>query len=289
MKKLKFAAKRDKASKKRTIALYKDVLEVLEQAIALEKEGKKEQSDQMVEDMKKKLASMLTDMEKDTKKQTDIALDRSNIPQRGAVLAEDEKVILKMLSEEEYTSYIDVSFECSDMKSAFKEGAFKQDLWNEFKSDYTVAASIYDKVSGEYVGYCSVKDIRKEDWEIAIEEKEKYRHQGYGFHALDLFIKKIHELTQHRFFRARIDIDNIASQNLWKKLGGYPDGISEFLLHGEDLEEFQRENISEIDDSIRKIAEEFCVEPEDLIGHVLEFRLDALKNKYGATLKDMES
>lgn len=277
MKKLKFATKRENASKKRSMALYKDVLEVLEQAIALEKEGKKEKSDQIVDDMKKKLADMLANMEKDTKKQVDIALDRSNIPPRGALLAEDDKVVLKMLSEEDYTAYIDVSFECSEMKSAFKEETFKQDLWNEFKSDYTVAASIYDRVSGEYVGYCSVKDIRKEDWEIAIEEKEKYRHQGYGFRALGLFIKKINELTQHRFFRARIDIDNLASQNLWKKLGGYPDGISEFLLHGEDLEEFQRENISEIDDNIRKIAEEFCVEPEELIGHVLEFRLDALK------------
>ncbi|MCX4379746.1 MAG: N-acetyltransferase, partial [Lachnospiraceae bacterium] len=67
---------------------------------------------------------------------------------------------------------------------------------------------------------------------------------------------------------------NYASQNLMKKLGAKPNGISEMLIHGEDLRKFQEENKDLIDDKLRKLAKEFHVAPIDLIGHVLEFRID---------------
>lgn len=59
-----------------------------------------------------------------------------------------------------------------------------------------------------------------------------------------------------------------------KKLGAYPDGISEFLLHGESLEQFRKENVKYIDKHICDLADEFCVEPEELLGCVLEYRID---------------
>lgn len=124
------------------------------------------------------------------------------------------------------------------------------------------------------LGYCSIKDMRRNEWELAIELKEKYRHKGYGYHALALMIEKLTALSKQKQYRARVDIDNYASQGLMKKLGAIPNGISEFLLHGRNLDKFQKENKSSIDDNIRHVASEFQVSPEELLGHVLEYRLE---------------
>jgi len=82
------------------------------------------------------------------------------------------------------------------------------------------------------------------------------------------------ELTGKPAYRSRVDSDNYASQNLMKKLGAKPNGISEMFIHGEYLRKFQEENKDLIDDKLRKLAKEFHVAPIDLIGHVLEFRID---------------
>lgn len=50
--------------------------------------------------------------------------------------------------------------------------------------------------------------------------------------------------------------------------------MKEFLLHGEELDQFKQENIDMIDDRIKKLAEEFSSDPEDLIGLVLQYRVD---------------
>jgi RimJ/RimL family protein N-acetyltransferase len=81
-------------------------------------------------------------------------------------------------------------------------------------------------------------------------------------------------LTGKEIYRSRVDSDNFASQGLMRKIGAQPNGISEFLLHGELLEKFQEENKNLITDKIVEVAEEFGVEPIDLIGHVLEYRVE---------------
>lgn len=141
-------------------------------------------------------------------------------------------------------------------------------------SKQSFVCSIYDQATGNYLGYCSIKDLRKQDWELAIELKSEWCHRGYGTEAVSLFLRKLGVLTGNRFFRVRVDIDNYASQALMKKLGAYPNGISEFLLKGEELEKFREKNKAMIDDKIRAVAEEFCMNPEDILGYVLEYRID---------------
>jgi hypothetical protein len=46
------------------------------------------------------------------------------------------------------------------------------------------------------------------------------------------------------------------------------------IIHGEELERYQEENKDLITDKLVEVAEEFCVEPIDLIGHVLEYRIE---------------
>ena len=109
-------------------------------------------------------------------------------------------------------------------------------------------------------------------------------HKGYGTEALLLFMELIHRLTGTRFFRARVEIDNHVSQGLMKKIGATPNGISEFLLHGEDIEKFQKKHKDMITDEIRAVAVEFCMEAEDILGYVLEYRIDweTIKDKWNA-------
>ena len=59
-----------------------------------------------------------------------------------------------------------------------------------------------------------------------------------------------------------------------KKLGSMPNGVSEILLHGETLEKFVKDNLNLIDDNLKVLAHEFCVEPEMLLGQVLEYRIE---------------
>jgi len=87
-------------------------------------------------------------------------------------------------------------------------------------------------------------------------------------------MQAMHKLTGRRCFRARVEIDNHASQGLMKKLGATSNGISEFLLHGEEIEKFQEENKENITDEIREVAAEFCMDAEDILGYVLEYRFD---------------
>ena len=269
------AEKRASSNKKRSIAMLKKFLSTIEEVKKLEEEGRKEEADALLDSAEADILSIIEEIDKKNGKIPEGEPDRSKIPDTGEILAENELVVLKMIDLSEYDSYIDVSYECSLFKDKYIDETYKKSQWESFLVDHSVVTSIYDKHTGDYVGYCSVKDIRAKDWEIAIEEKMDYRGKGYGYNAISLLVDKLTELTGQRFYRAVIDIDNFASQNLFKKLGAYPDGISEFLLHGKELEEFQKENLDVIDDNIRRVADEFCTDPEDLIGHVLEYRIDA--------------
>ena len=55
------------------------------------------------------------------------------------------------------------------MKSAFKDEEFVEDLWKGFIYGKSFTCTVYDQKSGDYVGYCAIKDIEKPDWELADE------------------------------------------------------------------------------------------------------------------------
>lgn len=194
------------------------------------------------------------------------------IPASGKEFAENEKVRLCVVKESEKQDYIALSYTYSCMKSAFKDEEFVEDLWNGFINGKSLTCTVYDQKTGGYVGYCAIKDIEKLDWELAIELGPEWCHKGYGTEAVSLFLKRLAKITGKRFFRARVATDNYASQTLMKKLGASPNGVSQLLLRGEVLEEFRRENQDMIDDSFRKLADEFEVEPEEMLGKVLEYR-----------------
>ncbi len=62
--------------------------------------------------------------------------------------------------------------------------------------------------------------------ELVIELLKKHRHQGYGYHALVAMLNALTELTGKIIYKSKVDSDNYVSQNLRKKLGAKPNGIS---------------------------------------------------------------
>ena len=254
--------------------MYNSVLEQLEKAISLKEDGLILESDAVINMLSLEVEKIMAEFDEPKEKIENLNFDKSTLPRRGQLLAENDMVTLRAISDEDYEDYMKISYECAIMKSAFKEDAFKKDLWESFLSDTAANFSIFDKVTGEYVGYCGIKNLSTENWELVIELLKKYRHRRYGYHALVVMLNALTELAGKTAYRSRVDSDNYASRNLMKKLGAKPNGISEIFIHGEDLRKFQEENKYLIDDKLRKLAKEFHVAPIDLIGHVLEFRIN---------------
>lgn len=94
-------------SQLKTHEMCDSILEQLEKAISLKEDKKMIQSDEPKE------------------KTQSLNFNKSILPRRGKSLAENNKVILKAVSDEDYENYLEVSYECAIMRSAFKEDAFK--------------------------------------------------------------------------------------------------------------------------------------------------------------------
>lgn len=200
--------------------------------------------------------------------------NRMRLPKEGAILAENDNILLKAVSEEQKDYMLSVSYECSFLKHEFENETYRKYLWEEFINEKVANYCIYDKKTKEFVGYCGIKDLTREIPELAIELLSKYRQHGYGFQALSLLMDQFSEITGEHVFRSRVEVDNYASQALHRKLGAVPNGMSEFLLHGEEITKYQKENQYLIDDNIRKLAADFGVEPVEILGHVLEYKIE---------------
>lgn len=153
-----------------------------------------------------------------------------------------------------------------------KEEAYRNMLWNEHIEYKALMFSII--VNNEYVGYCGIKNTTHEQWEIAIEILNEWKHKGIGYKAISVMLDEIKNRLNVSEFRVRIDVKNYPSQKLFEKLGAEPNGISEFMLHGEsDIIRCEEENIYMIDNRMLELAKKFNVEPRRLLSHVLEYKL----------------
>lgn len=258
-------------------AFLEEIKTLLEKAVELKNQGKEKESNEVMQEVKMWLDNKVEQFEEESKADALVPIERSVFPKFGEPIAEGEKICLGVLKEEEKEQYLAVKYEYSSMKGAYKNVEFREGTWKDFIEDNTFVCSIYEKKSNEYVGYCSIVNLAKKELELAIELKPDKCHKGYGSEALRLFMEEVCKVTGRQYFRVRVEIDNHASQGLMKKLGAYPNGISEFLLHGEEIEKFQAEHKDMITDEIRSVAAEFCMEAEDILGYVLEYRIDMEK------------
>ena len=190
----------------------------------------------------------------------------------GECIITENEIILRKVQDSDKDIFIELQKENNIVKSMMKEEAYRNMLWNEHIEYKALMFSVI--VDNEYAGYCGIKNTTHEQWEIAIEILNKWKHKGIGYRAISVMLDEIKNRLNVSEFRVRIDAENYPSQRLFEKLGAEPNGISEFLLHEEaDIGRCEEENIHLLDERMQKLAKRFSVEPRKLLSHVLEYKL----------------
>lgn len=190
----------------------------------------------------------------------------------GQVTSADESIILRKVEDCDREGYMSLQKEYSLMKSMLKEQAYCDMAWNEHVEPKALMLTILK--DGAYVGYCGIKSMVQEPWEIAIELLPQWTDHGIGSQAITAMMEAIAWRLGVSKFRVRIDPGNWASQKLFEKLGAQPNGISEFLIHDQEmLKKVEEENLQLIDEDTIALAAKFGVEPRSLLSHVLEYTL----------------
>ena len=190
----------------------------------------------------------------------------------GECIITENEIILRKVQDSDKDIFIELQKENNIVKSMMKEEAYRNMLWNEHIEYKALMFSVI--VDNEYAGYCGIKNTTHEQWEIAIEILNKWKHKGIGYRAISVMLDEIKNRLNVSEFCVRIDAENYPSQRLFEKLGAEPNGISEFLLHEEaDIRRCEEENIHLLDERIQELAKQFNVEPRKLLSHVLEYKL----------------
>lgn len=186
--------------------------------------------------------------------------------------SEDGSLFLKKVSEEDKDSFLAVKQHYSFARAMYKQESYRSMLWNDHITPNVLMLSIIK--GGKYIGYCGIGDTSLSTWEISIELHPDWTGKGIGYQAITLMLNRIKDKLGIDEFRVRIDPSNYNSQALFSKLGAVPNGISEFVLHGEEqLRRFEESNLHLVDDKLSAVAEKFAVTPRDLLSHVLEYKL----------------
>ena len=190
----------------------------------------------------------------------------------GDFAVESPRLLLRRPISSEKEIFLGLKAHYSFSKHVYENEITRNSIWDEHIGYQALYCSI---LNNEYIGYCGIKNLQKNIWEIAIELKEEACHKGNGYEALSLFLAQLRSTFGHRVISSRIEPDNIASQNLFEKLGFKPFGLSDFLLHtDEEKRRFEEKYADRVDENLRKLAEKFNVEPVKLLSHVVEYRLE---------------
>lgn len=266
---------RNRYQMERTRDMLEQYIEQLEKSISLEKTGDKDASDRVIQEVRMSIEAKIAELEKEEEIQNRRKeFDRSVLPARGEQLGESDGIKLVAFDEAYRELYLKTEEEEAIIKSSFQKPEFCDLMWKECMEDTALCYAVIDAHDHTYCGYVAIKDTSQQIWELAVMLLQEYRYKGIAQKALTILFRELQSRTGRCVFRARVDIDNYASQALMDKIGARTNGVSEFILHGEDLENFKKENLSMIDDQLVKVADKFGVDAEDLLGQVLEYLIE---------------
>lgn len=190
----------------------------------------------------------------------------------GNISCKSGELLLREVLDSDKNGYLQLQQVYSPFRSLLQDESFCEKIWRDHTDHTALILSIVK--DGAYVGYCGIKDLSKEQWEISIELLPRWTHQGIGSVVIPAMLDALEDRLSVDYFRVRIEPTNIASQGLFEKLGAQPNGISRFILQSEEeIQQCEETNLSLIDDTLIAVAQKFDVEPRKLLSHVLEYRL----------------
>lgn len=194
------------------------------------------------------------------------------------VFANDQDIVIRPISAEDVDFYVDIRMQYSMMyrvmvstESHSKESLFLLDLCKP-ECFYCIIETA-DRVP---IGYLGIKDTRAEVWELAIELDKQYTQRGLGPRSIVLFLNEVSRITGKTQFSAKVEADNIPSQKCFEGIGAVLTGLCDgpLLKTPDEKKRFEDNNLNLIDDNIRAIANRLGVEPQKLLSHVLEYRME---------------
>lgn len=167
----------------------------------------------------------------------------------------------------QWSAIVERTLERSELGKAFYAAEIQDDT-----AFFCVIERLQD---AKRIGYVSLKNTRKPDWEIAIELDKDACCQGYGGRAVLLFLNAIKGLTGRSEYQACIASDNIISQKCMRKIGARLHGIccGSVLKTEAKQKRFEERNLDRIDENMRELARELNIEPRKLLSNVLDYRI----------------
>lgn len=142
------------------------------------------------------------------------------------IFAENEELWLARPREEELDGYLQVFEENSDSKVAFRDPAYREQVWRELNREDSLYVSVVSKRDGSFLGYLGMVDLNEEIWELAIEFLKDCQGMGIGSQSLQLFLQSLKEKTGRTEYISRVEGHNFASQKFMEKLGGVMSGVN---------------------------------------------------------------
>ena len=259
----------------RSMELYKELVTMfseIKKAEGKRKEELIETSDRLLENELEKQKGLLVRMQhREEGKPWDFSKEKAL-----SVFAENDGICLVPFREEHYEGY----FLAREENSAWADGYFgdkdsKDREWHDIMSDYSFPCAVIQKEDGSFAGYVHIFNTVPKVWEISIELLKPYTGKGIGCQSLVLFMNRITELTGKQEYMFRVTPDNIACQKMMSKLNARLIGLHNYYFADEEeAKQFGETHRELITDQIKHLAGQMDVSTEEVISHVLEYRLD---------------
>ena len=201
-------------------------------------------------------------------------LKASSFFDENGLMGQTERLSLEIPAREDLPGYIDaVGCTMPGLANWYRRDAeARRCYWETISAETSLYCSIRLKRSRKLCGFCTVEKLTVAPFEIRINLLSDCQGMGIGAEAVSAFVARFEAVVGPSDFVARIEPKNVRSQKVFRKLGFVPDGIDTFIIKDPLLlERFEEKRLDEIDDDIRRLAEEFNVEPRKLLSHLLVF------------------
>jgi RimJ/RimL family protein N-acetyltransferase len=167
---------------------------------------------------------------------------------------QNDKLILRNLIPEDKEDYYKLYQDTSIIKKKMKPEAFRRFFEKEWEQEILskdrLNISILSADSKQYVGNILLRYLDSDMPEIGIDIVQEFRRKGFAYSAIQLFLKSTRNLFEKDKFLVRIYSDNIASLELFQKLG-----VSEIGREPSEYQIFLNELKEKFGDEYQRIKE----------------------------------
>lgn len=151
------------------------------------------------------------------------------------ILTQNDKYILKKEREEDKQVYFDLYKEDFILAKRMSSDMFQdffEKQWENRKQENSLYVSVFRRLDSVYLGNIVLRDLESRTPELGIDVMKKHQRKGMAYDTLRMFMKWASETySDIEYFFVRICSDNLASLNLFQKLGA--------IKIGEEPSEYQ--------------------------------------------------